>query len=152
MKIKKPEDEKFFKDIVLNNILNEISSEKEDIFDDSYSHQIKQKSTNKISDNKILTVLLSIILFVIAVLLFTLPTETKTEGKHTRKNPIIDKQEWKMEKDKKVDKEKLSTKVFEEKMPPKEEVKPQLINIEPIPIQKTERELAKEALRQQLLN
>ena len=152
MKIKKPEDEKFFKDIVLNNILDEISSEKEDILDDGFPHQIKQKSTNKISANKILIVLLSIILFVIAVLLFNLTTETKTEEKHTRKKPIIDKQEWKMEKDRKVDKEKLSTKVVEEKMPPKEEVKTQLINIEPIPIQKTERELAKEALRQQLLN
>lgn len=49
-------------------------------------------------------------------------------------------------------KKSVSTKVVEEKPVLAKGVKSTPVKIKPIPIQKTERELAKEALRQQMLN
>ncbi len=147
MKIRKPDDEKFFKDIILNDILGEISSETQDEPTDTYQSK-KKKSSGK----KILTISIGIILLLAMAILFNLITETKTVAQHTPKKPASDKQEWKMEEDRNVYKEKLPIKVVEKKTIPKKEVVYTPVKIEPIPIQKTERELAKEALRQQLLN
>ena len=151
MKIRKPDDEKYFKDIVLNDILGEISNENEDA---PNAHQSKNRPStkNKFSVKKIFTIGLGILLLLFIVLLFNLDTETKPIEKHTPEKPTIDKQEWKMEEDRNGYKEKLPIKIIEKKTTPKKEIVYTPVKIEPIPIQKTERELAKEILRQQLLN
>ena len=151
MKIRKPDDEKYFKDIVLNDILGEISNENDDV---PNTHQSKNRpsSKKKSSAKQLFNVGIGIALLLLIIILLNLGRETKTVVQHTPKKPTIDKQEWKMEKDRNVYKETLPVKVVEKKTTPKKEVVYAPIKIEPIPIQKTERELAKEALRQQILN
>ena len=151
MKIRKPDDEKYFKDIVLNDILGEISNENQDV-PNAHLSKNRASTKNKFSIGKIFTIGLSIFLLLFIVLLFNLDTETKPTEKHTSQKPTIDKQEWKMEKDRNGYTENLPIKVVKKKTIPRKEVLLKPIKIEPIPIQKTERELAKEALRQQILN
>ena len=152
MKIRKPDDEKYFKDIVLNDILGEISNENEKTPDNSYQQKDTSSVKNKFSAKQLFNVGIGIALLLFIIILLNLSTETETVVQHTPKKPTIDKQEWKMEKDRKGHKEGLPIKIVDKKMSPKKEVKTQPIIIEPIPIQKTERELAKEVLKQQLLN
>ena len=152
MKIRKPDDEKYFKDIVLNDILREISNETEE----KSNHIYKQKNTSsikkKFSAKQLFNIGIGIALLLLIIVLFTPNTETKTVVQHTPKKPAIDKQEWKMEKDRKGYKEKLPVNVVKKKTIPKKEILLKPTKIESIPIQKTQRELAKEVLRQQLLH
>ena len=145
MKIRKPEDERFFKDIVLNDILEEISSENGTILKSTHQPK-KQKSSIK----KIFFIFLSIIIFI--AILFKLLTYTDNKVEVTPKVAIPNTQEWKMEKDR-VGYKKISLpKVIKEEYPLKKTSSNKISKIKIIPIQKTERELAKEVLRQQLLN
>lgn len=152
MKIRKPDDEKYFKDIVLNDILGEISNENGEIPDNNYQQKNTSSVKKKFSAKKLFNVVISIALLLLIIILLNLSTETETVVQHTPKKTTIDKQEWKMEKDRNGYKEKLPIKVVGKKTIPKKEVILESVKIEPIPIQKTERELAKEVLRQQLLN
>ena len=158
MKIRKPDDEKFFKDIVLNDILGEISNENEERPDTVYQEKETSSVKNTFSAKRLFIVGMGIALLLFIIILFNLRTETKTVEQHIPEKLTIDKQEWKMEKDregykdKKESKEKLPIKVVEKKVILKKEVLRKPAIIAPIPIQKTQRELAKEALRQQMLN
>ena len=116
MKIRKPDDEKFFKDIVLNDILGEISSETKD----TSNHTYKQKNTLSVKKNfstrQLFNIGISIALLLLIIVLFTPNIETKTVVQQTPKKPAIDKQEWKMEKDRKEYKEKLPVKVAKKRL------------------------------------
>ncbi len=151
MKIRKPDDEKFFKDIILNDILEEISNENKDI---SHTRSIKKRPSSKniFSSKNLLNISIGIFSLLLIVLLFNLATETEPVEKTTQKKSVFDKQEWEMEKEREEYKEELPFEVVEKKVIQKKEVKSKPIKIKSIPIQKTERELAKEALRQQMLN
>jgi len=152
VKIRKPDDEKFFKDIVLNDILREISNETKE----TPNHTYRQKNTSsvkkKFSAKQLFYAGIGIALPLLIIILFTPNTENKTIVQHTPKKPAIDKEEWKMEKDRRGHREKLPVKAAKKKTIPKKEILLKPTKIEPIPIQKTERELAKEVLRQQLLH
>ena len=152
MKIRKPDDEKYFKDIVLNDILGEISNENEKTPDNSYQQKDTSSVKNKFSAKQLFNVGIGIALLLFIIILWNLSTETEPVAQHTPEKPTIDKQEWKMEKDRNVYKEKLPMKVVKKKIIPKKEVVYTPVKLEPILIQKTERELAKEVLKQQLLN
>jgi len=152
VKIRKPDDEKFFKDIVLNDILGEISSETKETPNHTYKHKNTASVKKKFSAKQLFNIGIGIALLLLIIVLFTPNTETKTVVQHTPKKPAVDKQEWKMEKDRKGYKEKSPVKVVKKKTIPKKEILLKPTKIEPIPIQKTERELAKEVLRQQLLH
>ena len=156
MKIKKLEDEKYFKDIVLNNILDEISNE-------TGAPRVSKIKKRKLSKNRFFTGVLFVIailffLFIFAVL-FHLKTNTITKAEIISKpdiNTTVDTEDWKMEEDrasyKKITrhKEPHDTKKKRKKTLSVKKVVPKKSKF--VPRKKTERELAKEALRRQMLN
>ena len=152
MKIRKPDDEKFFKDIVLNDILDEISNENQDVSENTPPLRRKKHSKKNLSGKKIFFVGLIISLILLVLVLFNLVTDATNVVTHPFEKIATDTQEWKMDKDRSDYNGTLAKKVVKEKkvLPKKVELKP--LKIKPIPIQKTERELAKEALRKQMLN
>ena len=166
MKIKKPEDEKYFKDIVLNDILEEISNEVGEGIDNSPQVKKRKTSQKKPSTKKLLYLALGIILILFIIILFRLVTDATTEVKPITIQPTpkitapqTNTQTWKMPEDRKNDKKTTSSKTLKEKKIPKKpvtnnivKIKPKKRKILPLPKQKSERELAKEALRKQMLN
>ena len=162
MKIKKPEDEKYFKDIVLNDILEEISSETGAQISTTSQRKKRDSSKKKLFNRTTLFTILAASLFLFMLMLYTLVTDATKEVKPIPQTPIVltpktDKQEWKMEEDRLGYKKPISIKVVKEEITPKKNVPMKVIAVKQkkskvIPIQKTERELAKEALRQQMLN
>jgi hypothetical protein len=162
VKIKKPEDEKYFKDIVLNDILEEISNEGEGTV--THTSHIKKRKTSqkKRSTQTLLFMAIFILLILFIITLFRLLTDAAAEVKpvfQTPKSTILhsDTQEWKMEEDRVGSTKSTAPKVIKTKHISKKEVTPKTIEIKavkskPLPKQKTQRELAKEALRQQMLH
>ena len=138
MKIRKPEDEKYFKDIVLNNILDEISHEQR--LSPKTSHQKKS----------IFLRLLWLIGF-FGFLLFTWMLwqvlDDATQSKAPTPKTATYTQEWHAP----VKKPKKDTIVIDEKSVKAVKVVQKVLLPKPAP-QKSERELAKEALRQQMLH
>ena len=165
MKIRKPEDEKFFKDVVLNDILEEISNEDE-IKTDSIARIKKRKTSQKtFSVKSLLFMAIAILLVLFIITLFKLVTESTAEVKPLSQTPKVtttmtDEASWKMPEDRGDYKKITSSKVLKETQIPKKVIKRNTIEIKPkkskpLPppsLKKTERELAKEALRQQMLN
>jgi len=165
VKIRKPEDEKFFKDVVLKDILEEISNEDE-IKTDSTARIKKRKSSQKtFSVKSLLFMAIAILLVLFIITLFKLVTESTEEVKPLSQTPKVittktDAESWKMPEDGGDYKKITSSKVLKETQIPKKVIKRNTIEIKPkkskpLPppsLKKTERELAKEALRQQMLN
>ncbi len=157
MKIKKPEDEKYFKDIVLNDILEEISNET----GAPKPAELKKKtaSKKKFFSKGLFFIIIAILFFFFVMALLNLVTDATTETKPISTIPIhaIDETEdWKMDEDIGVSKKTTLPKEIKIKPIVQKQVQTKTIEIkavkpEPIPKQKTERELAKEALRQQML-
>jgi len=143
VKIKKLEDEKYFKDIVLNNILDEISNE-------TGAPKVLKIKKRKLFQNRFFTGVLFIIaiLFFLSVfaILFHSKTNVVIKPETISKpdiNTTIDTEDWKMEEDRaSYKKNKKQTKPLMKKAIPQK----------PKPRKKTERELAKEALKRQMLN
>lgn len=160
MKIRKPNDEKYFKDIVLNDILVEISNE---------NVQDKKTTITSKKNKPFLTRKTFYILSICLILIFTLfnfkPLKqlapTKVDSKEMNNT-----QSWKMEKDQNGshDNESLNIvkKITSERQTSPKEIYTETKNAQPVstpkPISKPvlteemQRELAKEALRQQMLN
>jgi len=160
VKIKKPEDEKYFKDIVLKDILEEISNEGEGTADNTV-HK-KKASRKKLSTKSLLFLAISILLVLFTIVLFRLVDDATTQITPVPQIPVVptaqdDAEAWKMEEDRSDSKKTTASKVVKATFIPKKEVIPKPIKIKsvkkkPLPKKKTERELAKEALRQQMLN
>ena len=157
MKIKKPEDEKYFKDIVLNDILEEISNET----GAPKPAELKKKTTQKkkFISKGLFFIITAVLFFFFVMILWSLVTDATKETKSTATIPtrtIAETEDWKMSKDiglskkttqlKKIHKKPIVQKNVQTKTREINTVKPK-----PKPKQKTERELAKEALRQQML-
>lgn len=157
MKIRKPEDEKYFKDIVLKDILNEIS---EETGAPKVSGSIKRKPHKSKVFSKVLFFIIIAVLFLFFVLaLFNLVTDATTKPKPITKldtNTSLETDDWKMNEDRNVSKKTVAVKVLKAKPVVQKKVQSKTIEIKavkpkPLPKKKTERELAKEALRQQML-
>lgn len=156
MKIRKPDDEKFFKDIVLNDILVEISNENGDLPENA-SPAINKKYSN----TTIVIIFLVILTLVVSIVFWYTPKKSTITKKQTTSKNIKTLQSWKMDEDitgyKKTNSKKIVVKkIISEKSIPQKVIKnktiPKSALLKSIPIQKTQRELAKEALRQQMLN
>ncbi len=157
MKIKKPEDEKYFKDIVLNDILEEISNET----GAPKPAELKKKTTHKKKyfSKGIFFIIIAILFFFFVMALLNLVTDAMTETKPISTIPIhaIDETEdWKMDEDIGVSKKttlpnEIKIKPIVQKQVQTKTIEIKAVKPKPIPKQKTERELAKEALRQQML-
>jgi len=150
VKIRKPDDEKFFKDVVLNDILDEISNE-----DGATPSDTPRPQKKKTFGKTILFVLIGLTLFLFVVILFRFVTEATTMEKPIPQKIVTEKnatQEWKMEEDRADYKKPVPSKVVEEKPTIEIKIKNDPVKLKPIPVQKSEREIAKEALRQQMLN
>jgi hypothetical protein len=157
VKIQKPEDEKYFKDIVLNDILEEISNETNDNTKHKTMSQKKYASTKRPSSKKILSFIIVFLLLLFMGILFISETQTKIDIKSTIQKKPITTQKWKMEKDRTDNGEIATPKTITKPLPlplikintpietKKEEKKPMVNEI-------TERERAKKALKQQMLN
>ena len=161
MKIRKPEDEKFFKDVVLKDILEEISNEDE-IRETNTVKLKKRKSYYTLLTKTIFFIVITTILTLFSILLFSLVTDATQEEKPTSKGlevimPKETTQEWKMEEDRAGYIKTIPHKTETAKHIPQKETLSKTIEIKavkskPLPKKKTEHELAKEALRQQMLN
>ena len=161
MKIKKPEDEKYFKDVVLKDILEEISNEDE-IQVENTAKPKKRKSSQKLIAKTIFYLIIMAILIVFSVLLFSLVTDATSEVDSVPEvvetlTPEADTQEWKMIEDRTGYINTNPPKMQKIKQIQKKEVihkpiKIKAVKVKPVTKQKTEHELAKEALRQQMLN
>ena len=158
MKIRKPDDEKFFKDIVLKDILEEISNEDGKTLKNEPQPLKKKPHKKKRSGTKIFFMSLGIFLLLSLVIIFKFVADATTMVEETpqliSKNTmdINDTQEWKMEEDRVGYKKPAPPKVIKEKPVIQMDIKSTPAKPKPVPVQKTERELAKEALRQQMLN
>jgi len=157
VKIKKPEDEKYFKDIVLNDILEEISTET----GAPKPSQLKQrkKHNNKLFSKILFYIIIGIVFFFFVMALSKLVTDATIEvepAPNTESNTTVDTEDWKMPKDR-VDAKKTSIPNVIELTPlhkvkvQKETVDVEVVEQKPMIKQKTQRELAKEALKQQML-
>ena len=164
MKIKKPEDEKYFKDIVHKDILEEISNEDE-VQVENTAKPKRKKSSQKLIAKTIFYLIIMAILIVFSILLFSFVTDATSEKKPADKvvktlTSEVDTQAWKMEEDRKGYIRKPPSKVKKTKdthnleilKVSNDTVKLKPVKSKSIPKQKTEHELAKEALRQQMLN
>ena len=157
MKIKKPEDEKYFKDIVLNDILEEISNET----GAPKPAELKKKTTHKKKyfSKGIFFIIIAILFFFFVMTLLNLVTDATTEAKPISTIPthtIAETEDWKMDEDIGASQKTTLPKVIKAKPIVQKKVQTKTIEMKavkpkPIPKQKTERELAKEALRQQML-
>jgi len=135
MKIRKPEDEKYFKDIVLNNILDEISHEQG--LSPKTSHQKKSIFLR-------LFWLVGIFGFLLFLWMLWQVLADATQSKVPAATTYT--QEWHAP----VVKAKKETIVIDEKSVKALKVVQKVLPPKPTP-QKSERALAKEALRQQML-
>jgi len=155
VKLKKPEDEKYFKDIVLNDILEEISNEVGEPVP-QHSH-VKKKSSTIIK--KILSFFFIILLIAFIFTLFKLITDANSIESPSPSTKLVDKEDWKMESDRTTVKQHTQTNTLKKSSLPNIPIAPKTIEMQ-IPKQshptqtkvKTERERAKEALKQQMLN
>ena len=158
MKIRKPDDEKFFKDIVLKDILDEISNEDGTTLKNKPQSLKKKAPKKKRSAKKIVFMSVGILLLLSIVIIFKFVADATTMVEETpqviTKNTmdINDTQEWKMEEDRVGYKKPVPPKIIEEKPVIQMDIKSTPPKTKPISVQKTERELAKEALKQQMLN
>jgi len=155
MKIKKPEDEKYFKDIVLHDILEEISEET----GAPKPSELKYKTTEKkqLFSKTILFIIITILFLIFIIALFRLVGDATQKTKpispvtvHT----VSETEDWKMPEDIVRAKNTTSHKIVKEKPMVSKKIHTKTIKVKPIKPktrQKTERELAKEALRRQLL-
>ena len=158
MKIRKPEDEKYFKDIVLNNILDEISNETGAPKVSESTKREPRKS--KLFSKALFSLIIAVLSFFFVLALFNLVTDATTEPKPIAKldtNTTVETEDWKMDKDMVESKKTTAVTVLKVKPIVQKKVQSKTIEIKavkpkPLPKKKTERELAKEALRQQMLN
>jgi len=158
VKIKKPEDEKYFKDIVLKDILDEISTE---TGAPKVSESTKRKPRKSKLFSKTLFFLIILLLFFFFVLMLShLVTDATTEPKAIAKldtNTTVETEDWKMEKDRLTSKKTtlrkaIKVKPFVQKKVQSNTVEHKTVKPKPLPRKKTERELAKEALLRQMKN
>ena len=158
MKLKKPEDEKYFKDIVLNDILEEISNEVGEPLNPS--QEKKGKSSTKILTlKKILSLIFILLLILFIGILFKLVTEASTEQTPTEITKVVDEEDWKMESDRTALKKNTPMNTFKKPTLPKMPIPPSIIETQiqkPDQLKqtnvKTERERAKDALKEQMLH
>jgi len=155
VKIKKPEDEKYFKDVVLKDILTEISHETGAKINHNSSAKKRKKTKQKIS-SKILFFMASVILLVsFTLILFKYVGEATVEAQPVPKMPTVTiteskEESWKMPEDREAHKKPApKKKVVHTPIKP---IEIKAIKSKPKPKQMSERERAKEALRQQMLN
>jgi len=152
VKIQKPEDEKYFKDIVLNDILEEISNEHKNT-----SEHIpilkKESPKKKLSSKEVLSFIIITLLVLFIILVFKPLSRTETPVTPKSKKVTIDTQEWKMEEDRSNYKKVLPVKkVVIPLSIPKIKVQQKAIEKKPIFSKKSEREIAKQILKQQMSN
>jgi len=105
LKIRKPNDEKFFKDIVLNDILDEISSET-----GVSSRNSRKPKKKKIFIKVFFLIFITIALVWFSIVLFKLVSDATTLEKPVPKTTEIqehDTQEWKMQEDRKEQKNNI---------------------------------------------
>lgn len=153
MKIKKPEDEKYFKDIVLKDILNEISNE-------TGAPKISESTQKKYRNNtrffKILFfIFFALLFFFFVLILFHLISNASTKPKTITKlhsSTTIETENWKMEKDRVISKKTTRLKTIKVKPVIQNKMQHKTEKSKPLPKKKTERELAKEALLRQMKN
>jgi len=151
VKIQKPEDEKYFKDIVLNDILEEISNETK--VTSEYIPMSKNNASTKkfFSAKKILSFIL--LLIVSFIIFFILSSSTVTIVTPKTQEMTTDTQEWKMEEDRTdYDHTRQHKETVKQKTVPNVVIIKKVIEEKPMPPKKTEREVAKEQLKQQMLN
>ena len=164
MKIKKPEDEKYFKDIVLKDILDEISNEDEIKVSKTVKRKKKKDSRKKLSAKTLIFLAIFILFLLFIIILFRLFSDATSEVTPMPTTKVVsvttqkvDAQEWKMKEDRADYMKTTSPKMKKVKHTPKKEIlnkpiKIKTVKSKPIVKKRTERELAKEALRQQMLN
>ena len=153
MKIQKPEDEKYFKDIVLNDILEEISNEHKDTSE--HAPMLKEESPDKkkLSSKEVLSFIIITLLVLFIILVFKPLSRTETPVTPKSKKITIDTQEWKMEEDRSNYKKVLpAKKVVITPSIPKIKVQQKAIEKKPISSKKSEREIAKQLLKKQMSN
>jgi hypothetical protein len=155
VKLKKPEDEKYFKDIVLNDILEEISNE---VGVSTLKHtQVKRNFPTRIKKITSFILILLLIIFIVTLFIFVMEaTSTKIPIAITEQ---VDEENWKMEVDRTILTRHTQTNTLKNSSLPKTPVSPNTIELQiPKPSQttqtkiKTERERAKEALKEQMLH
>ena len=147
MKIKKPEDEKYFKDVVLKDILTEISHETGTKINHNSSAKKRKKTKQKISSTLLFFIASAILLVLFSLILFKYVGEATVEEKsvpQTLTVPTTESKEesWKMPEDRETYKKPIAKKKVLHTPIKAAKSKPK---------QMSERERAKEALRQQLL-
>lgn len=158
MKIKKPEDEKYFKDIVLNEILDEISSETGAPKVTEVKKRKKHK--NRFFSKTLFVTIIAILFFFFVIALFNVVDDATSEAKLLSKpatNSPLDTEDWKMAEDQTMPQKTAVPKAIKEKSIIQKKPQSKIIEInsvkpKPDAKKKTERELAKEALRLQMLN
>ena len=154
MRIKKPEDEKYFKDVVLKNILTEISHETGAKINHNSSVEKQKKSKQKISSTLLFFIASAILLVLFTLILFKYVWEATVEEKPVLQTPTVTTTEskeesWKMPEDREAYKKPApKKKVVHTPIKP---IEIKAVKSKPKPKQMSEREHAKEALRQQLL-
>ena len=152
MKIKKPEDEKYFKDVVLKDILTEISHETGASINHNPSVKKRKKSKQKISSKTLFFMASAILLVLFALILVKFVGEATVEEKPVPQTPTLTTAEskeesWKMPEDRETYKKPIAKKkVLHTPIKPIE-----IKAAKSKPKQMSERERAKEALRQQML-
>jgi cytoskeletal protein RodZ len=150
VKIRKPEDEKYFKDITLNSILQEISKENE-----VSQHRSAPKKTEKRSKTLLIFKMIFFGIFPILLLLFFFIPFKQTDTKIAKKTetyttaPSDKKSVSKTET-----KDKVIKKIAIAKKPktPKESNVVEIVSKKEAPKNKTAREKAKENLLKQMKN
>jgi len=150
VKIRKPEDEKYFKDVVLKDIFEEISKE-----NGIKQERIPQKALQKKRRSQYLLFLFMVLLLI----LFTLITMPFLKGITTKDSKITIttykkkiKEEWKMPEDRDgyvPTIEKKMKKITPKQIPARNHLESKKVKRER---SKSEKELAIEKLRQQLLD
>jgi len=153
VKIQKPEDEKYFKDIVLNDILEEISNEHKDTSEHTLMLKEESPDKKKLSSKEVLSFIIITLLVLFIILVFKPLSRTETPVTPKSKKITIDTQEWKMEEDRSNYKKVLpAKKVVITPSIPKIKVQQKAIEKKPISSKKSEREIAKQLLKQQMSN
>ena len=155
MKIKKPEDEKYFKDVVLKDILTEISHETGAKINHNSSTKKRKKTKQKISSTLLFFIASAILLVLFSLILFKYVGEATVEEKLvpqtlTVTTPKSKEESWKMPEDREAYKKPVAKKKVVHT--PIKPIEIKAVKSKPKPKQMSERERAKEALRQQMLN
>ena len=154
MKIKKPEDEKYFKDVVLKDILTEISHETGAKINHNSAAKKRKKTKQKISSKLLFFIAGAILLVFFTLILFKYVREATVEEKPVPQTPTLTTTEskeesWKMPEDREAYKKPAPKKKVAHT--PIKPIEIKAVKSKPKPKQMSERERAKEALRQQLL-